>query len=82
MKIVGGDLIQLGQLDLHPSQAFRSAGSVSMEGKEEISKLLLKLDAWISHEEAQEKKRKEEARRRKIEDDLTTYEMKLEMMDK
>ena len=33
--IVGGDQIQLGKLDLRPSQAFRSAGSVSMEGKEE-----------------------------------------------
>ena len=68
--IGGGDQIQ---------QVFRSAGTVSMEGKEEISKLLLKLDAWITYEEAQEKKRKEEARRKKIEENVATYEMKLDM---
>ena len=80
--IVGGDQIQLGQLDLRPSQAFKSAGSVSMEGKEEISKLLLKLDAWIAYEEAEEKKRKDAAKRKKMEDDLKAYEMKLDMMEK
>ena len=53
-----------------------------MEGKEEMSKLLLKLDAWIAYEEAQEKRRKEEARRKKIEEDLMAYEMKLDMMEK
>jgi hypothetical protein len=95
----GGNQIQLGQLGLHPSQAFRSAGSVTryiMEDKEEISQLLLKLDAWIAYEEAQEKKKKkeeekkrkeeskrrQEARTKKLEDDVIALERKLEMMEK
>ena len=60
-----------------------------MEDKYEMSKLLLKLDKWIAYEEAQEKKKKQEEkkwkdeeRRKKMEDDLTAYELKLEMMEK
>ena len=36
-----------------------------MEDKEEISKLMLKLDAWIAYEEAQEKKKKKEVEKKR-----------------